>query len=66
MANTEFEADNIKCMGCVNTIRTGLAELDGVDEVAVDLETAHVTVTGHDLSMAVLADKMKALGYPIR
>lgn len=65
MDTVEFKAQNIKCMGCVNAIQTGLAELPGVDQVEVDLQQSHVTVTGHDLSTDDLAKKMAALGYPL-
>jgi copper chaperone CopZ len=65
MNSIEFKAQNIKCMGCVNTIREGLTELDDVDQVEVDLQQSHVTVTGHQLSIDELAEKMAALGYPL-
>jgi copper chaperone len=65
MNTLEFNAQNIKCMGCVNAIREGLAELPGVDRVEVDLQQSHVTVSGHELSIDELAKKMAALGYPL-
>jgi copper chaperone len=65
MDTVEFNAQNIKCMGCVNAIQAGLAELPGVDKVEVDLQQSHVTVTGHEISKDKLAEKMAALGYPL-
>lgn len=65
MDTVEFDAQNIKCMGCVKAIREGLAEVPGVDKVDVDLQQSHVTVTGHDLSTNKLTEKMTALGYPL-
>ena len=65
MNTVEFNAQNIKCTGCVNAIQAGLAELPGVDQVEVDLQQSHVTVTGHDLCTDDLAKKMAALGYPL-
>ncbi len=65
MDTHKFTAENIKCMGCVNAIREGLAVLPGVDKVEVDLQQGLVTVTGHDLSTDKLAEKMAVLGYPL-
>lgn len=59
-----FRASNIKCMGCVNTIREGLTALDGVDHVEVETEQGKVTVTGNALDETVLRQKCAELGYP--
>jgi copper chaperone len=71
-ANTEtimqeqFQVQNVKCGGCVSAIQTGLQTLDGVSDVAVDIPSGQVTVTGTALSRAQLSVKLTALGYPER
>ncbi len=64
MDTIKFNAKNIKCMGCVNTIQQGLVTLTGVDKVEVDLQ-GHVTVTGQGLITDELIEKLAELGYPL-
>ena len=58
---------NVKCGGCANTIKEGLAELSGVESVAVDIAEGAVTIglTDADL-LATVRDKLAELGYPAR
>jgi len=62
----QFQVQNVKCGGCVIAIQTGLQELDGVSEVAVDIPSGQVTITGTALSREQLSAKLAALGYPER
>lgn len=64
MQHEDFTARNIKCGGCAQAIRTGLRDLSGVRDVDVDLDSGEITIQGDDLSRDVLADKLRALGYP--
>lgn len=59
----KIEVENIKCGGCMNSIKTALLKLDDVTEVAIDKETDTVTVTG-DAGRDVLISKLSKLGYP--
>lgn len=45
----QFEVENIKCGGCMNSIKTALLKLEGVTEVIIDKEIDTVSVTGADL-----------------
>jgi len=56
--------DNIKCGGCANSIQTKLQAIDGVDQVAVDVASGTVTVTGATLQRPLLTERLKSLGYP--
>ncbi len=62
----QFQVQNVKCGGCVSAIQTGLRTLDGVNDVAVDISSGQVTVTGTALSRPQLSAKLAALGYPER
>ncbi len=63
----QFQVQNVKCGGgCVSTIQTGLKTLDGVTDVADDIPTGQVDVTGTTLSCAELSAQLTALGYPER
>ncbi|CAM3401333.1 HMA domain-containing protein [Flavobacterium longum] len=59
----KIEVENIKCGGCMNSIKTALLKMDDVSEVAIDKETDTVTVTG-DANRDTIVAKLSKLGYP--
>ena len=59
----KIEVENIKCGGCMNSIKTALLKMDDVSEVAIDKETDTITVTGGVARDAIVA-KLSKLGYP--
>lgn len=59
----QFEVENIKCGGCMNSIKTALLKLEGVTEVIIDKEIDTVTVTGA-ANRDVIINKLNELGYP--
>ena len=64
MNTISFQAQNIKCMGCVNNIKVGLETLPNVNKSDVDLDSKTVTVEGKDLSEQDIYNKITELGYP--
>jgi len=58
-----FEVENIKCGGCMNSIKTALLKLDGVTEVSINKEIDTVTVTGA-MNREDVVNKLNDLGYP--
>ncbi|MDD3517147.1 MAG: heavy-metal-associated domain-containing protein [Chromatiales bacterium] len=61
-----IEVDNIKCGGCANSIKKGLAEDARVQGVEVDVENGRVTVNAADDIRAEIARRLAGLGYPER
>lgn len=60
-----FEIVNLKCGGCVNTVKKGLLSIDGIDKVDVDLEASKVTVfTDNEKVIADVKAKLSKMGYP--
>lgn len=59
----QFEVENIKCGGCMNSIKTALLKLDGITEVSIDKEIDTVTVSG-TLNREAVVNKLNDLGYP--
>jgi len=59
----QFEVENIKCGGCMNSIKTALLKLDGVTDVSIDKEIDTVTVTG-TMNREDVVNKLNDLGYP--
>ncbi len=64
MQTEKFRVKNVKCGGCVNTIRQGLQDMAGVQSVEVVIEGGAVTVNGEGLDRAALTHKLQQLGYP--
>ena len=58
--------ENIKCGGCANSIRKALSAVEGVTEVAVDIEQGEVRVEGDAAARAGVAKRLLELGYPER
>ena len=53
----------IHCAHCALSIREEVSEVEGVDEVDVDLETKLVTVRGTELDDAALRAAIAEAGY---
>ena len=58
-----YSVPAIHCAHCAMSIREELSEVEGVDDVAVDLETKVVAVTGSDLDDAALRAAIMEAGY---
>ncbi|MCU0437435.1 MAG: cation transporter [Raineya sp.] len=59
-----IQVENIKCGGCINSIKKALSSLLGVENVQVEKETETVTVVGVDTIRNNLVEKLAQLGYP--
>jgi copper chaperone CopZ len=64
MVTHQIFAENIKCDGCVASIKEGLFKMKGVIAVEVDKAIHKVCVTGIALEKKDLVDKLSSLGYP--
>jgi copper chaperone len=53
----------IHCAHCAMSIREEVSEVEGVDEVAVDLDAKVVTVSGNRLDDAALRAAIVEAGY---
>lgn len=63
-----FKVENIKCGGCTNTIITKLREIDGVQDVDVNIDDNEVNViTDSEIQVdtrQIITKKLTKLGYP--
>lgn len=59
-----IEVENIKCGGCAGSIRKGLAAVDGVGSVEVDIEGGVVEVQASDDLRPEITRKLASMGYP--
>lgn len=58
-----IEVENIKCGGCVNTIKKELSLFEGVESVFVDKESEKIEIQGN-VERALVLQKLSILGYP--
>ncbi len=58
-----YSVPAIHCAHCAMSIREEVSEVEGVDDVAVDLVTRVVAVTGSDLDDAALRAAIVEAGY---
>ena len=58
-----YSVPAIHCAHCAMSIREELSEVEGVDDVAVDLDTKVVIVRGTDLDDAALRAAIVEAGY---
>ena len=60
-----IEILNLKCGGCVNTVKKGLLSIDGINEVEVDLENSKVLIPTEDEQVLIqVKEKLSKMGYP--
>lgn len=63
-----FQVENIRCGGCENTIQKKLKEINGVEDIEVNVEEKIVTVTTNSTSDSkihnLISEKLTSLGYP--
>lgn len=59
-----IEVENIKCGGCAGSIRKGLAALNGVHSVEVDIEGGAVEVEAEEELRPEITRKLTSMGYP--
>jgi copper chaperone CopZ len=58
-----YSVPAIHCAHCEMSIREELSEVEGVDDVAVDLDAKVVTISGTDLDDAALRAAIGEAGY---
>lgn len=73
MQTEHFNVRNVKCNGCVATIRKNLLSLPGVDSVEViisppsgtKITASAIEVRGTELSRERMSTRLSELGYPV-
>ena len=64
---TKIIIDNLKCGGCVSSIKNGLKSFSEVSDVVVDVENESVEITHRDdFSLEKLKEKLSSMGYPAK
>ncbi len=64
METVELFVHNIKCAGCMNTIKKAVKSVEHVSNVEIDIEAEKVTVQGKGFSRDEVVAKLAHHGYP--
>ena len=65
MSDKTYTVTGMTCGHCVNAVTEEVSKVDGVDTVAVDLESGHVTVTGAGYTDEQIAAAVDEAGYAL-
>jgi copper chaperone len=60
----QIEIENLKCGGCENSIRKGLATMEAISDVTVSREQNLVSFKGEPSIREAVAKKLRSMGYP--
>jgi copper chaperone CopZ len=58
-----YSVPAIHCDHCATSIREEVSEVEGVEEVGVDVESKVVTISGRELNDAALRTAIEEAGY---
>ncbi len=61
----KITASNISCDGCVDTIKTELKKISGVESVEVNKATQEITVSSTTSKEHIVA-RLNEIGYPVQ
>lgn len=64
MTAHQIFVENIKCGGCMNSIKTALLKLRGVTAVEIFKDQDKVCVSGIAVEKETVVAKLSSLGYP--
>ena len=61
----ELAVTGMRCNGCVDSVTRALNECQGVEEATVDLAAGRASIRGSDFDRALLAEKIRGLGFEV-
>lgn len=65
MMTQEITVENIKCGGCMNSIKTALLKIANVQEVLIDKETERISIhSSAPLDRNEIVNQLAKMGYP--
>lgn len=64
METYQIQVENIKCGGCMNSIKKAISAIAGVEKVEVNKETETIVVEGTNNLRNAITEKLASLGYP--
>lgn len=65
MSTTTYHVTGMTCSHCVASVSEEVSEVDGVEDVSVDLESGAVTVTGTGVDDEAVRAAVAEAGYEL-
>ncbi|PNQ75194.1 heavy metal transporter [Hanstruepera neustonica] len=63
--NAAIVIQNLKCGGCANTVKNKLSEIEGLQDIHVDIDNSVVAFQySLEEQLTKAKDRLKAIGYP--
>jgi copper chaperone CopZ len=56
--------ENIKCGGCITSIKSAIMKFAGVKSVEINLEEEKISIVGQGVKKEAILKKLTSLGYP--
>ncbi len=60
----EVFVENIKCNGCITSIKLAIMKFAGVKSVEINLDEEKITIGGKGVKKEAILKKLTSLGYP--
>jgi copper chaperone CopZ len=65
MNKYSLKLSNLKCGGCVNSVKENLSKLEHVHILDVNLETKILEVEAEADTIEIVINKLSEIGYPV-
>ena len=65
MKSLNLTLQNIKCDGCVQSIKNAMKKYPNISEVLVTKENGKVSINGENLNESAIIEELNKLGYPL-
>jgi copper chaperone CopZ len=66
MKTQEIFVENIKCGGCMISIKQALEKIKGITKVEIDKEEEKISLRGDHYKLSEVIDSLNSMGYPQR
>ena len=64
MKTQEIFVENIKCGGCMTSIKNALEKIKGIVKVEIDKDEEKISLTGNQYQLSEVIDSLNSMGYP--
>jgi copper chaperone CopZ len=64
MKTQEIFVENMKCGGCMTSIKNALEKIKGIVKVEINLDEEKISLTGDQYQLSEVIDSLNGMGYP--
>lgn len=65
MKKYTFVLSNLKCGGCIDSVKQHISTIEGVKMIDANLESKTLEVESEEQSIDLIKNKLNQIGYPI-